>query len=439
MSETWIKALEILKARLDPVQFETWLSPIRITPGEGDALTLEVPDEFSARWIRDNYLEMIKDALWDTARAPVGIDFRVREVSAPPRSRPQPDEAQAASPTADSLVARFTFDQFVVAPSNEIAHSASELVAAAPGTSYNPLFLYGGVGVGKTHLVHGIGHALRDRYPRLWMVYTFGESYVNEVMTASRNGRLDLLRHRYRGQCDVLLMDDIQYLAGKEFAQEEFFHTFNELYNAGKQIVVTSDQSPRKIPGITERLRSRFEWGLLVDIAPPEHELRVQILLRKAGRESIPLTLDVAEFLAQRFSSSVRELEGALNRVAAHAMIRKVPLTLDMARRVTDGIVSDRRGHLGAETVLKVVADYFGLHVGDLKSPRRHQAVSVPRQIAMHLLRERTGASLPAIGAVFGGRSHTTVLASLRRIQDLMETESATERAVRDIERQLGF
>jgi chromosomal replication initiator protein len=440
MSETWSKALEILKARLDPVQFETWLSPIRTHAGQEGGLTLEVPDEFSARWIRDNYLEMIKDALWDTARGPVGIDFRVRETPDAARPAATPTDAPAVEPTpSDTLVSRFTFDQFVVAPSNEIAHSASELVASAPGTSYNPLFLYGGVGVGKTHLVHGIGHALRARFPRLRMVYTFGESYVNEVMTAGRNGRLDLLRHRYRGQCDVLLMDDIQYLSHKEFAQEEFFHTFNELYNAGKQIVVTSDQSPKKIPGITERLRSRFEWGLLVDIAPPEPELRVQILLRKAGREGIALPVEVAEFLAQRFSSSVRELEGALNRVAAHAMIRKVPLTLDMARRVTDGIVTDRRGHLGAETVLKVVSDYFGLQVGDLKSPRRHQAVSVPRQIAMHLLRERTGASLPAIGAVFGGRSHTTVLASLRRIQDLMETESATERAVRDIERQLGF
>ena len=440
MSETWSKALEILKARLDPVQFETWLSPIRTSSGEGGALTLEVPDEFSARWIRDNYLEMIKDALWDTARGPVGIDFRVRDITPDaPGMLPHDTDSDVRATPADSLVPRFTFDQFVVAPSNEIAHSASELVASAPGTSYNPLFLYGGVGVGKTHLVHGIGHALRARFPRLRMVYTFGESYVNEVMTAGRNGRLDLLRHRYRGQCDVLLMDDIQYLAGREFAQEEFFHTFNELYNAGKQVVVTCDQSPKKIPGITERLRSRFEWGLLVDIAPPEFELRVQILLRKAGREGLSLPLEVAEFLAQRFSSSVRELEGALNRVAAHAMIRKVPMTLDMARRVTDGIVADRRGHLGAETVLKVVADYFGLQVGDLKSPRRHQAVSVPRQIAMHLLRERTGASLPAIGMVFGGRSHTTVLASLRRIQDLMETEPATERAVRDIERQLGF
>ena len=439
MFKTWEKALEIMKSRLDPVQFETWLTPIRPENSADGTLLLEVPDEFFARWIRDNYLEIIKDALWDSARRHVGIDFRIKEVLPRPGHVCPPPQVPAPDGPMDRLVPRFTFDNFEVGPSNEVAHSACELVARGPGSAYNPLFIYGGVGLGKTHLLHGVGHSIRALFPQMRVLYTYGESYVNEVMTAVKNGRLDALRYRYRGQCDVLLMDDIHYLAGKEFAQEEFFHTFNELYNGGKQIVLTSDQVPTSIPKVSERLRSRFQWGLMVDVAPPEPDLAVKILLKKAGREGIDLSPEVAEFLAQRFAASIRELEGSLNRVSAHSMIRKVPLTLDLARRVTDRILTDRRGRLTPEAVIKVVADYFQLQPSDIKSPRRHQAVSVPRQISMHLLRKHTDASLPAIGQAFGGRSHTTVLASLKHIEDLMATEPATERAVKDIARQLGL
>jgi len=454
MPETWSKALELLKNRLDPSQFEMWLTPIRpASLGEGSML-LEVPDEFFARWIRDNYLELIKDALWDTTRRPIGVEFAIRgpvptDAPAPqdlatalaiPPARPvAPAPPPAAATDGDRMVPRFTFENYIVGMSNEVAHSASELVAANPGAAYNPLFLYGGVGLGKTHLLHAIAHDLRQRHPNLRILYTFGESYVNEVMTAMKNNRLDALRYQYRGQCDVLLMDDVHYLAGREFAQEEFFHTFNELYNAQKQIVFTSDQVPSSIPKVSERLRSRFEWGLAVDIAPPDEELRIRILLRKAAREGIDLSEDVARFLAQRFPNSVRELEGALNRVAAHSLIRKVPLTADLARRLTDQIVSDRRGRLTPELILKVVAEYFQLQGGDLKSPRRHRAVSTPRQIAMYLIRRHTTASLPTIGALFGGRSHSTVLTALAHLEGLLTKEPATERAVRDIERQLGL
>lgn len=455
MPETWSRALELLKDRLDPIQFEMWLVPIRpATVGEGSML-LEVPDEFFARWVRDNYLELIKDALWDTTRRSIGVDFAIR--SQQPTDEPAPQNLAAAlalppssaappgprlvstAGDADRMVPRFTFDNYIVGTSNEIAHSACEFVAANPGSAYNPLFLHGGVGLGKTHLLHAVGHELRRRQPNLRILYTFGESYVNEVMTAMKNGRLDALRYQYRGQCDVLLMDDVHYLAGREFAQEEFFHTFNELYNAQKQIVFTSDQVPSSIPKISERLRSRFEWGLVVDIAPPDEELRMRILLRKAAREGIDLSVDVARYLAQRFPTSVRELEGALNRVAAHSLIRKVPLTADLARRLTEQIVSDRRGRLTPELILKVVAEYFQLQPGDLKSPRRHRAVSVPRQVAMYVIRRHTSASLPTIGALFGGRSHSTVLTALAHLEGLLGKEPATERAVRDIERQLGL
>ncbi len=441
MSETWCKTLEILKARVEPEPFERWFAPLEVIKADGASLLLGAPDEFSVKWIKDNYLEIIKDALWDTVQAPVTVNLEA------PHTRPQsntPHENAATAnrqtaPTheADTPFLRFTFEQFVVAPSNEIAHSASELVAKAPGRQYNPLFIHGGVGVGKTHLLHAIWHQIRANQPHLQVLYTFGESYVNEVMTASRNGRLDLLRHKYRGQCDVLLMDDLQYLTTKDFPQEEFFHTFNELYNCGKQIVIVSDQPPQMLAGISERLRSRFQWGLQVDIAPPEFELCVQILLRKAQRENIDLPKEVAEYLAQRFKSSIRELEGALNKVSAHAKIRKIPITIELARHLMNNVVP-ANGH-NQDTVIKVVADHFGLSVSDLKSSRRHQSVSLPRQIAMHILREHCGLSLPAIGALFGGRTHTTVMASISRVKDLVDTELATERLLRDIERRLGF
>ncbi len=444
MTETWQQALDALKTRLDPVQFETWLSPIRLAEGPEGTLTLEVPDEFFARWVRDNYLDMIKDAIWDTARCHLGIHFRVRQAQAAsdhptekgPTSEPPPREP--ADGLGERLVPWFTFENFVVGPSNEVAHSACEMVAENPARTYNPLFIYGGVGLGKTHLIQSVGHAVLHRFPGMRILYMSGETYVNEVMTAYKNDRLDVLRHRYRGQCDVLLVDDIQYLSGRDFPQDEFFHTFNELYNAQKQIVMTGDQFPSAIPKFSDRLRSRFGWGLIVDVAPPEPELRMDILRRKAAREGIDVPEEVIAYLANRFPSSVRDLEGALNRVTAHALIRKVPLTLDLAARVTERIVTDRRGRLTSDLVLRTVADYFQLHVSDLKSARRHRGVSLPRQIAAYLLRKHTGASLQAIGQVLGGRSHTTVLAALTRIEKVMALEPTAERAIKDIERQIG-
>ena len=438
MLDTWQKALEILKTRLDREQFDTWLSPIHPVDGTDGSLMLEVPDEFFARWVADNYLELIKDALWDCAKKHVGIDFKVIGLPAA-GAVPPPAATHDGQPREAGLVPWYRFDNFVVAPSNEVAHSACELVAANPAGAYNPLFIYGGVGLGKTHLLHAIGHSLREKQSGLRILYLSGESYVNEVMTAFKNGHLDKLRYRYRGQCDVLLIDDVQYLAGKDFAQDEFFHTFNELYNGCKQIVISADQFPTSIPKVSERLRSRFEWGLIVDVAPPEPDLRVKILLRKAEREGYDLPNDVAQFLADRFAASVRELEGALNRVTAHALIRKIPITMDLARRVTERIITDRRGRLTSDMVLKTVADYFQLQVSDLKSEKRNRGVSKPRQIAVLLLRRHTGASLPAIGAALGGRSHTTILASLRQIEGLIASEPAAERAVKDIERQLGL
>jgi len=442
MADTWQQVLGVLQSRLDPTQFETWMSPIRPADGPDGTLTLEVPDEFFARWVRDNYLDLIKDAIWDTSRRHLGVHLKVATAeptrSPDPRHRPDPAAGDPPAPIGERLVPWFTFETFVVGPSNEVAHSACEMVAQKPAQVYNPLFIYGGVGLGKTHLLQSVGHAVLAASPGFRVLYMSGETYVNEVMTAFKNDRLDSLRHRYRGQCDVLLVDDIQYLAGKEFAQDEFFHTFNELYNAQKQIVITGDQFPSAIPKFSERLRSRFGWGLIVDIAPPEAELRRNILRRKAVREGLEVPEDVIAFLADRFPSSIRDLEGALNRVSAHALIRKVPLSLELARQVIDRFVTDRRGRLSADLVLKTVADYFGLHLSDLKSRRRHRAVSLPRQVAAFLLRRHTGIPLQAIGQSLGGRGHSTILVSLSRIESLLGSDPTVERAVKDIERQLG-
>jgi len=462
MLETWNKAMQILRSRLDPIQFDRWLSPIQPEAGTDGRLTLEVPDEFSARWVSDNYLELIKDALWDTARKHVGIDFKVRagtppeaprlvppaprEPAAPvggsgvlPAAGAHPAQAAAQPPEALPLVPWYTFGTFVIGPSNQMAHSACELVAGNLGGMYNPLYVYGGVGLGKTHLLHAIGHHVIAARPGTRVLYMSGESYVNEVMTARRNDRLDVLRHRYRGQCDVLLVDDVQYLADREFAQEEFFHTFNELHNAQRQIVISGDQFPSSMPKFSERLRSRFEWGLIVDVAPPDHDLRVRVLRQKAGREGQVLPDDVAEFLAARFSSSCREIEGALNRVTAAALIKRIPISLELARSVTDRIIADRKGRLTPEIFLKTVADYFQVSVADLKSERRNREVSRPRQVAILLVRKHTGASLPAIGDLLGGRSHTTILAAHRQIEETIAAEPGLERAVKDIERQMGL
>jgi len=431
MLDSWQNAMNLLRSRLDPVQYERWLSPIRPIDGGDGRITLEVPDEFSARWISDNYIELIKDAFWDTARKHVWIDFLVRGKTT--------EDAAPETPTGAQPVPWYTFENFVVGPSNQMAHSACHMVASNPGASYNPVFVHGGVGLGKTHLLHAIWHAVVARRSATRVLYVSGEAYVNEVMIARRNDRLDALRHRYRGQCDVLLVDDIQYLADREFAQEEFFHTFNDLHNAQRQIVISSDQHPDLMPKFSDRLRSRFEWGLIVDLMPPDMDLRIRILKRKAAREGYELADEVAEFLATRFTSSVREIEGALNRVTAAALIQKIPVSLELARSVCDRIIADRKGRITTDAILRTVAEYFQIHVPDLKSSRRNREVSRPRQVAILLLRRHTGASLPEIGRTFGGRSHTTVLVGLRKIEKLLVSEPALGRAVKDIEAQLGL
>ncbi|HNU67986.1 MAG TPA: chromosomal replication initiator protein DnaA [Myxococcota bacterium] len=448
MQNLWDRARCLLKDRLDPDAFNKWIAIIRPCENEGGRLTLEVPDTYTAKHIQDNFAEKIKDALWDTTHRSVGVDFRVAQpdpsaslpVSAVPSDRKAGgQESPGIQNDIDRLKERFTFENFIVGDCNSFVHSAGLAVSRDPGGAYNPLFIYGGVGLGKTHVLHAIGHQIRRENPRLKIVCTSGETFTNIVMNAVNSKSMDSLRSKFRGLCDVLLVDDIQFVSSSQFVQTELFHTFNALYNDGKQVVITSDQPPSALDVLMDRLRSRFEWGLIADIQPPDEETRVRILLRKAQIEEYDLPFDVAEFLASRYSGSVRELEGALNRVSAHALLMKQAITLDMARRISIKTLNEGRGRVTSERVIRTVADYYNLSPVDIRGPKRHRAVSIPRYIAMGIIRDHLKFSLPQIGRIFDNRSHTTVLSGLKTLDKMVQTEASVNNAIRDICLTLGF
>lgn len=432
MSDLWNKTLELLKARMDPGQFESWIQPIQAEV-QDQTLVISVPDDFARQWIRDNLLDQIQDAFYDTARYPVGVEFRVMHKEPPAELSPGADPGD----DGPRLISRFTFETYLENAGNQVAAAACRMVADRPGTSYNPLFLWGPVGVGKTHLLHAIAHRVRAQHPGKRIGYVTGESYVNEVMTAIKNGRLDLLRHRYRGQMDLLLLDDVQYLHRKEFPQDEFFHTFNVLYESGRQIVITSDQSVENLADFSERLRSRFQWGLALEIPEPDEDLRIRILLQKARSEGLDLPMEAARVLARRYRDSVRELEGALNRVIAHSLIWKAPLTVELVQRLVETAPSRKRAPVTAEFILRVVAEYHGLTPQDLKGPRRHRGVSRPRQIAIYLIRKHTQISFPGIGHLLGGRSHSTIVAGLQAFETALASDPDLQADLREIEDRL--
>lgn len=447
MQTLWDKALCLLKNRIEPETFDRWIAIIRPLQGTDSRLTLEVPDTYTAKHIQDNFSEKIKDALWDTAHHPVGIDFRVAEPASDAATRHQDtvrpvverETHREPATEVDRLKDRFTFDNFIVGECNALVHSAGIAISKNPGRQYNPLFIHGGVGLGKTHVLHAIGHQIRRENPRLKVVCVTGENFTNMVMNAVNGKNMDSLRTSLRGLCDVLLVDDIQFVSGSQFVQTELFHTFNALYNDGKQVVITSDQPPAALELLTERLKSRLEWGLIADILPPDEETRVRILLRKAEIEEYELPYAVAEFLASRHTGSVRELEGALNRISAHALLMKQPITLDMARRITLKSCNEGRGRVTSERVIRTVAEYYSLNPADIRGPKRHRAVSIPRYVAMGIIRDHLKFSLPQIGRIFGDRSHTTVLSGLKTLDRMVSTESSVGNAIRDICQTLGF
>lgn len=461
MSELWDRALDTLRGRLSTENFETWLSPVRCDEIAGDTVTLRIPNRFYADWISNHYNDLLLEAVAEhTDSAPTRLRFEVDEdlqeevqatresapeVSREPEVRPARKPRPRAVPQAPfkgpelNLNPKYSFDNFVVGPSNQLAHAASVAVGSAPGRRYNPLFIYGGVGLGKTHLMNAMGHQIRSDKPDAVILYLSAERFTNEFIWSLQNHRIDEFRRRYRQNCDALLMDDIQFLAGRDQTQEEFFHTFNALYHSDKQIVVTSDVYPQQISEMEERLISRFQSGMVADIQAPELDTRVAIICKKAEAEQIPISNEVANFIAQVVKSNVRELEGTLLRLAVKAELLGREIDLELTRDSLRAILPAPDQAMTVEDIQRAVCEYFGMKVQDLKSKRRHRAVSYPRQIAMYLCRQRLGTSYPELGERFGGKDHTTVISAVRKINGLLEKDDEqTSTIVKALEGKLG-
>ena len=430
MNKLWQDTLEQLESNLNPQHFNTWIKPLKLVKLDQDIIVIEVPNRFILDWIRDNYARLIKDILADLSAVNYSLQFEVAGLEDKP-TLPQPRKAatQVAERKDSSLPAneqqnglnlnrKYTFDEFVSGSSNQFACAAALAVANNPATTYNPLFIYGGVGLGKTHLVNAIGNFVLKKSPGTRICYYTSEKFMNELINSLRYNRMDEFRNKFRSM-DILLIDDIQFIAGKERTQEEFFHTFNALYESHKQIVVTSDKFPKEIPGLEDRLRSRFEWGLIADIQTPDIETKQAILEMKAEQNNIDLPEDVASFLANSVCSNVRELEGYLIRIGAYASLTSTPINLQMARDVLKDILIEKNKELSIEEILKRVSAHFNVKISDIKSSRRHKAIVLPRQVAMYLARTLTSASYPEIGEKFGGKDHSTIIHAINKIEKL--------------------
>lgn len=439
MSQFWTDCLNRFESELPAQQFNAWIKTLRVeTDDAGHRLRLVAPNGFILRWVRERYLSRIEDMSRQFFPEPVSIDLTVEEntvadavapasapaaVSAAVRSPSPVVPEESASYEKTRLNPEFTFDTLVTGRSNDLARAAAQQVAANPGVSYNPLFIYGGVGLGKTHLVHALGNAVLQHAPEKVIRYIHAEDYYSDVVRAYQQKSFDIFKRAYR-TLDVLLIDDIQFFNGKARTQEEFFYVFNALVEAKKQIVITCDTYPKDIQGLEERLISRFDWGLTVQIEPPELEMRVAILKKKADFESVALGDDVAFLIAKHLRSNVRELEGALKKVLAFARFHGRDITLDLAKEALKDIIGAHNRQITLELIQKTVADYYKIKVADMYSQKRTRAIARPRQVAMWLARDLTPHSLPEIGDAFGGRDHTTVLHACRTITDLRNKEN---------------
>jgi len=439
MLELWDEILSRLQPRVNEQIFETWFKPVRFEAVTRDALVLEVPN----RYFKDLLSERYQHLLETTAAAVIGRELNVRfeiadanRFAVIPLDNTGEAHVPAGAETGKFLNSRYTFDSFVVGSSNQFAHAAALASADRPGVTYNPLFIYGGVGLGKTHLMHAIGHRIMAAAPSMCVVYVSAEVFTNEVITGIREDRMVEFRKRYR-HIDALLIDDIQFIAGKESTQTEFFHTFNALYQDRKQIVVSSDKFPKDMPGLEERLRSRFQWGLIADIQPPSMETKVAILQKKAAIEGISLPDDVAYFIANRIQSNVRELEGYLTRVSAYASVMGSPITLDLAQSVLRNLMADQKPLVTVEAIQESVAKYFGIRLADMRSKTRAHRIAFPRQVAMYLARELTECSLPELGRRFGGKDHSTVLYAHRKMAETISHDLATQKTIEQLRQRI--
>ena len=420
--ERWARLKQRLAERLDPEEFRTWFKPLQAQADTGNRLVLLAPNQHFVHTLEQNYRPTIDQAILDLEEPAIDVLFAVDEILTDSGS-PRP-----LTSSHSQFDRRYRFENFVVGGSNQFCHAASLAVAESPSHSYNPLFLYGGVGLGKTHLMHAIGHKITADNPQLRVLYLTAEQFVNDLINSIRYDRMPAFRDLYR-TIDVLLIDDIQFIANKERTQEEFFHTFNTLYTSQKQIILSSDSSPRRIPTLEERLRSRFEWGLIADIQPPELETKVAILRRKAEAESIDLPDDVALFIAQHVKTNIRELEGLLNRVVAFASLTGRPISLDLTKDTLRDILPANR--VTATEIIKFTARHYGLKVTEIKSRNNSKHISFPRQVAMYLCKQLTNLSYPDIGRQFNDKHHSTVMHSIKKISQLRAQEADIDRTIR--------
>ena len=442
--ELWAQVLEVSRGRLQEQAYRTWLSGTVAESLTDSEILIEAPSDFHVEWIEGRYGGLLADALQQVLGRPLKLTFRSNEQAAPlaiPAIEVAPPTlAMAPAPhfrvSSPSLNERYVFDRFVVGNNNELAAAACHAVAKAPGRVYNPLFLYGGVGLGKTHLMHAIGNAILGDNATSRVAYVPTEQFTNDLVTSIQAGTMAEFRRRYR-HMDLLLVDDIQFLKGKEATQEEFFHTFNALHDARKQIVLTSDRPPKEIPGLEERLVSRFEWGLVADIKLPDYETRLAILLGKAAQDNLTLDGDVIDFIARSCTSSVRELEGALIKLLAYSSLTNQEITVELAQRALKGTfssdLSSGSDRLSAERIREVVARRFNVREEALSSKRRTRDLTVPRQVAMYLIRDLLDYSLVQIGTLFGGRDHSTVIHSIRKVEEAIAIDEEFFRILEDI------
>ncbi|MGI9860635.1 chromosomal replication initiator protein DnaA [Moorella naiadis] len=430
----WQQALSIIEKEISPSALDTWFYGARPITMQGNTLVLAAPNEFARDYLQSRYYPLVQEALQQVLGRK---NIKIQVTCFPPGDADQREDIQGEDASLPRLNPKYTFETFVVGNSNRFAHAACLAVAESPASSYNPLFIYGGVGLGKTHLMQAIGHRVRQHLPELKVMYISSEKFTNDLINSIKDKATEQFRTKYRN-IDVLLIDDIQFLAKKESTQEEFFHTFNHLYEANKQIIISSDRPPKEIPTLEDRLRSRFEWGLITDIQPPDLETRMAILRKKATDEGTNLPDEVMFFIAQKIDSNIRELEGALIRVAAYANFTKKEITPELAEGILKDVLDLARPKpITPRLIQEVVANYFNLKIEDLKAKKRTRSVAFPRQIAMYLCRELTENSLPDIGKEFGGRDHTTVLHACEKIREELNSDPSLPQVITQLMQQI--
>ncbi|MBE0425185.1 MAG: chromosomal replication initiator protein DnaA [Nitrospirae bacterium] len=439
VEEIWLKSLSKIEDRVGSNIIDLWFRPIKILQIKERQITIEIPNRFFKDWIEDNYPDIIADTTGDILGFPVTVRYRIEEKIDPAVKKMDmrlENRRQKLASRGIYLNPKYTFGSFVIGPSNQFAHAAARAVAEAPGRTYNPLFIYGGVGLGKTHLITAIGNAVIDKRSDMNIIYVSAEQFTNEVVSAIRHEKMSEVKEKYRN-VDLLLLDDIHFIANKTQTQEEFFHTFNAIYERQKQIVISSDRPPKEIGAVTDRLKSRFSMGLIADIQLPELETKVAILLKKAEMEKITIPEDVAYYLASKVKSNIRELEGCLIRLGAQSSLTGMPINREMAKNILQDVLEDDEKPVTTDHIQKIVCEHFAIKLSDIKAKKRTKEIALPRQIAMYLCRQTTNLSLNDIGKNFGGKDHATVIYACKQVEEKKSKEEEFNRMVENLLRKV--